>query len=366
MISPVVVLYLVNGMVVVWFSSFVDLEFYFPLLMLLGVPVSYWIFFNGNFEEKEDFLSRAMKRKEEQMRKEKEDFARMRFINPFLDETRILDFLDLDSSIKEEIMMKEMTSKLKNHDEESFSLLSGDMVDGMEELEDFIPINDEDNSILDPLEFPGGNKKDAKIATNGPKRAKNPLRKVLMFALVKPWKLIFDNLLPYKKYSMLSFALISSACFLISSIQVQQADIIITKLHLSHSFIALTFFSWFNCATDIMTVVIASKAKKFDLALSTLFYAQVINLQISLNLGWFLKSFIFGGFDLNSSRMTSTMVGALAVLVLVWLLLCVNRWRLNFLFGGQLFLMYLCYVYCEFVGWEAVYDSLVTLLHGDN
>ena len=170
--------------------------------------------------------------------------------------------------------------------------------------------------------------------------------------LVSPWNKLFYYTIPIHSYPVISFLMIIFVSFLISKTQVRLADQIITELGLSHSFIALTFFSWFSNVTDILTVVISAKIKKFDLALSTLFYAQVINLQLSLNFGWLARTLKYGSFDLKAAGMTDSMIGGLFVLLVVGGLLVLNCGMLGLNFGVELVLLYFVYIYGEFVGFK--------------
>jgi len=171
-------------------------------------------------------------------------------------------------------------------------------------------------------------------------------------AIFTPWNKFFWYTIPIQKYPIVSFIQIILFSFLISSIQVEQADHIITELHLSHSFIALTFFSWFSCATDILTVIIAAKSKKFNLALSTLFYAQVINLQLSLNIGWFARCLKFGSFSLRKAEMSQSMLGVLVVLGCVALGVKGNGGKLDGYLGVFLMGLYAAFVYGEYCEYD--------------
>lgn len=341
LIIPVIILYLVNGVLILWFSTLEMLPFYYPLLMMMGVPVSYKIFFRGEFEEEDDHLEKAIRRKQRMI---DQGEVEMKILNPFMNRRMIFDmenFKILEDG-ESELGSDEEVSLLDLEDESS--ILSIEEDSSSQKVQTKL----DESFSLQRLQPVGKNKKNVENSSILMK-----LQSPINF-LIKPWKLIFNFLIPVETHPIISFFEISIICFIFSSIQVEQADIIITELNLSHSFIALTFFSWLNCSADIFTVIIATKARKIDLALSTLFYAQVINLQVSLNLGWFLKCLVQGEFDLRSSGMTLSMFGAVFILLIVWAFLFLNNWKLDLTLGIELMVLYLGYVYCEFEGFKTV------------
>lgn len=162
----------------------------------------------------------------------------------------------------------------------------------------------------------------------------------------KPWEVLFGFVLPYNKYPGIAFFMIIAFCFAISDLQLEMADGIIAYLGFNSNFIALTFYNLFSNMPDLLTVYTAAKNKEFTLALATIFSSQVLNLQVSLMLPWLLRCILWGGYSSsNSSMQNISMMSAVGILAVIAILLPLNKYRLNTLFGVLLLLMYAAYVF---------------------
>lgn len=163
-----------------------------------------------------------------------------------------------------------------------------------------------------------------------------------------PWEILFGLVLPHNKYPGVAFLLIIACCFIISDVQLMLADKIIDKLAIDPNFVALTVYNFFSNMPDLLTVITAAKNKEFTLALTTIFSSQVINLQISLCLPWFLRELIVGGPRTdNSKSMAESMAIAIGVLCMLLVVMSLNRFRLTNLMGIVLVLTYFGYIGLE-------------------
>jgi len=342
-VFPLLGLYIFYAAYVTLVSSLDTMTFYLPLPLLLLLPMSYRVFrfaasFGSDNPEDNDYLKEAWS-KLDQLRKERQSILSESYSmeNSTLSDLyqRNVDYfgsqIDYDRHKQLDIIKDRLnSSKTSSVDD----ILDTEFTKSF--TEQYMTGEDEEETSFLFTPKPEIMKKKYRVQ-------ESPLLKSWKFVSM-PWHFLFDRILPVDRRPKIAFVMIIAICFFVSDLQLSMADRVISRLHLNHNFVALTFYNWFSNITDLLTAISAAKKREFNLALTTIFSSQIINIQVALCAPWFIKAVIHGDYSFEKIDMTKSMLSIMLVLVVLASLLAINKMRLTYCLGVALICVYLGYI----------------------
>lgn len=316
---PLLLLYIAYGIYIVYLVGLPSISIFEPLLLIVLTPVSYMIFKWAAKEQKPESDELTLDQAWEVM-----EFHSERSRSNHIKGNSLSELYE--SRIQHQGISNLNTSRHHNNNK-SESHVRDDVED--EETFVFVP------------------KKQAHEPKPGPEQT--DLLETVLVTIAKPWEVLLGIILPHNKYPGISFLMIVACCFGMSDVQLQLADSIIRHFGFDAKFIALTFYNFFSNMPDLLTVISAARKKEFNLALTTIFSSQVINLQVSLCVPWFFRCLLWGNYrNKPNDSLFVSMAYAVVILGVISFFLPLNKYRLNLLFGIVLIALYCGFVYVAY------------------
>lgn len=166
----------------------------------------------------------------------------------------------------------------------------------------------------------------------------NPIDKIL--------SLIFPKAERYYLVFIFSILMIAG----LSWILVESAIEISVILEIPELIIALTVLAIGTSIPDLISSLIVAKQGRGDMAISNAIGSNIFDILVGLGLPFLIVMLIHGGtIEVNSQNLMVSSLILFASLIIFFILLLINKWKINWLTGAILIGLYIFYVVREIV-----------------
>ena len=98
-----------------------------------------------------------------------------------------------------------------------------------------------------------------------------------------------------------------------------------------------------------MTVAVAAKILRIELATTAIIGGQILNLYLCLGLPWFIKNVTSGPILISGHHFHRAIYATLSVLAIIMFIMFVNRFKMNYYMGVELILVYVGFCTYEYI-----------------